>query len=95
MHEFEARNGIEIEDLGVIYQLWAARQPDRPPPLDPFNGYRYGFSRLASGFSICSSGPDQEAETDDDIVIEFPGPGPGRAPRVPQLLDSGHQTGSW
>ena len=71
VRRFEGQNGALPEDADVVYDLWPTWYPDRPEPLDPFDGYRYGYGLTESGFLIWSSGPDQRGGTEDDLSFEF------------------------
>jgi len=43
---------------------------DTPLPIDPFDGYPYGYDRVEDGYRLWSSGPDGDPVTDDDIVFD-------------------------
>lgn len=60
-------------DLDDVYEAWPDWYGGAQAPVDPFDGLRYGYELRESGFSIWSSGPDGEPETDDDLVFEFAG----------------------
>jgi len=76
LSEFIARewsDGTFPETMSEVRDRWSA-STDAPFPMDPFDGYVYGFDRTEGGYRIWSSGPDGDPETDDDLSFE-PGGG--------------------
>ena len=71
VREFEATNGVQVEDLDMVLEVRQARDPDAAELLDPFDGLSYGFDRVEDGFIVWSSGPDREPRTEDDLGAEF------------------------
>lgn len=58
----------EAEDL---YAAWQRLRPEQPPPIDPYDGIRYGYFGSENTYYIWSSGPDGVNDTEDDIIY-FP-----------------------
>lgn len=50
-----------------LSEVWKQYRPGKTEPLDPFDGYSYGYYISEDGYVIYSVGPDVEAYTDDDI----------------------------
>lgn len=50
---------------------WQEAHPAEEMPIDPFDGSYSGYARTPGGYLLWSSGPDQEANTHDDIVRHF------------------------
>jgi Zn-dependent protease with chaperone function len=62
--------GEVVLDGDRLEELWAQQRPDDDFPTDPFDGLDYGFVALStSEVMLFSSGPDQEASTDDDLEV--------------------------
>lgn len=53
-------------DVEALYVLWSERFPDAEPPIDPFDGARYGYETGDDWFVLWSSGPDMQPGTTDD-----------------------------
>jgi len=61
----------KLADSGQLDAVWSKYRDDVESPVDPFDGYGYGFRTTDGGVSVFSSGPDAEAETEDDIVVDI------------------------
>lgn len=57
-------------DREDLYKRWSQVRRDEQTPIDPFDGHPYGYSRQGPSYLIWSSGPDQEADTIDDLVFQ-------------------------
>jgi len=57
------------ESVDQVGARWRELRTD-PFPLDPFDGYEYGYYRADGYYVLWSSGPDGESGTDDDIEFE-------------------------
>ncbi len=51
----------------TLTEVWKQYRPGKTEPLDPFDGYPYGYYISEDGYVIYSVGPDVDAYTDDDI----------------------------
>lgn len=70
--EYRERHGHLPEDVVAVYDAWrVAKGAASRAPTDPFDGHRYFYSRWPGGFTLYSSGPDGESDTDDDISEAF------------------------
>lgn len=58
------------ESMEEIRTRWTLARPDEPLPMDPFDGFEYGYTRDGTSYWIWSSGPDGESGTADDIAYE-------------------------
>ena len=72
VEEYHTKIGVVPPDAQALYAAWRTLRPDEEEPLDPFDGSNYGYYVTDVGFIIWSSGPDGAAETEDDIVTQFP-----------------------
>ena len=70
MREHHAATGEAIQDDEAFNAAWPTYRGDEAIPTDPYDGLAYGFRASDAGARIFSSGPDTEAETDDDIAVE-------------------------
>ena len=70
--EYRSKIGVIPPDAQALYAAWRSLRPGEEEPLDPFDGSNYGYYVTDDGFVIWSSGPDGAAETEDDILKEFP-----------------------
>jgi Zn-dependent protease with chaperone function len=62
--------GEVVLDGDRLEEIWTELRPDADFPTDPFDGLDYGFVALStSEVMLFSSGPDQEASTDDDLEV--------------------------
>jgi type II secretory pathway pseudopilin PulG len=69
---FRERHGHPPDDTNAVYDAWLlVNGPKARTPRDPFDGQQYGYSRWPGGFTLFSSGPDGEADTEDDIEQAF------------------------
>jgi Zn-dependent protease with chaperone function len=69
---FRERHGHLPDDSDAVYDAWLiANGPKARAPRDPFDGHDYGYSRWPGGFTLYSSGPDGEIDTEDDIEQPF------------------------
>lgn len=57
------------ESIDDVRDRWYAGT-DSPFPLDPFDGYEYGYAPAAGMYRLWSSGPDGVSGTADDIGFE-------------------------
>jgi Zn-dependent protease with chaperone function len=55
-----------------LWSIWKATYPGEPIPTDAFDSAPYGYYRTRDGFVLWSSGPDGEADTEDDIEWRSP-----------------------
>jgi Zn-dependent protease with chaperone function len=55
-----------------LWSIWKATYPGEPIPTDAFDSAPYGYYRTRDGFVVWSSGPDGEADTEDDIEWRSP-----------------------
>ena len=69
-----------------LYDRWNAANSD-PEPIDPYDGYRLGYHLDEESYSIWSSGPDAQPDTDDDVerTVDLDGEEGGS----PRLLPGG------
>jgi Zn-dependent protease with chaperone function len=79
MAEHAAGRGMPANSRD-LWAIWKATYPGEPIPTDAFDGSPYGYYRTRDGFVLYSSGPDGEADTEDDIEWR-PRPGPQSQPR--------------
>jgi Zn-dependent protease with chaperone function len=56
-------------DTDELYDLWQEANPGQREPLDPFDGFRYGYQEREGQYRLWSSGPDPDTRA-DDIVID-------------------------
>jgi Zn-dependent protease with chaperone function len=63
-------HGALPADGDELYAAWSALRPGAAEPADPFDGLRYGYWADEASYSFWSSGPDGDAQTDDDIEFE-------------------------
>jgi hypothetical protein len=66
--------GLWPESMEQIRETWVVVQPDEELPIDPFDGFDYGYMLEGTTYWIWSSGPDGDSGTDDDIAYEGPAP---------------------
>jgi Zn-dependent protease with chaperone function len=48
-----------------LYARWRAAHPHDREPLDPYDGYRYGYEQKGEHFRLWSSGPDEAVRRPD------------------------------
>lgn len=72
LDEEVAGGGALPEDYEQLATLWAERRGDEQMPIDPYDGMELGYTKTDTGYELWSSGPDTEAETDDDIIVSGP-----------------------
>jgi len=72
VEEYQSKIGVAPPDTEALYAAWRSLRAGEEEPLDPFDGSNYGYYVTDDGFVIWSSGPDGAAETEDDILKEFP-----------------------
>ena len=70
LQEVHLERGVWPASPEELYEAWARLRPGQSEPLDPFDGFRYGYFRSKETYQIWSSGPDQEPNTADDIVYD-------------------------
>jgi Zn-dependent protease with chaperone function len=70
--EYHMKMGVAPPDAEALYGVWRSLRSGEEEPVDPFDGSRYGYYVTDDSFVIWSSGPDGAAETEDDILKEFP-----------------------
>lgn len=56
-------------DMAAVHDRWTSSRTEAFP-VDPFDGYEYGYMLMDVGYRLWSSGPDAMAGTDDDIVFD-------------------------
>lgn len=71
VREHHAATGAMLADSDQLDEVWFEYRDEDHAPVDPFDGYAYGFLPTATGVRIFSSGPDAEGETEDDIVVNL------------------------
>jgi len=71
MAEQGAGRGIPANSRD-LWSIWKATYPGEPIPADAFDSAPYGYYRTRDGFVLWSSGPDGEADTEDDIEWRSP-----------------------
>jgi Zn-dependent protease with chaperone function len=64
--------GLWPESMEEIRETWTFVQPNEQFPIDPFDGFEYGYMLDGTKYWIWSSGPDGDSGTDDDIAYEGP-----------------------
>jgi Zn-dependent protease with chaperone function len=62
-------HGAFPQDDTALYKVWKELRPTEPPPMDPCDGNRYGYSLEDDGYYLWSAGPDGANNTDDDISL--------------------------
>lgn len=67
----EWTDGAFPETMSELRERWTEVR-DEVFPLDPFDGYQYGYRLSNDGYRLWSSGPDGESSTADDIVLLSP-----------------------
>lgn len=60
------------ESIDELRERWQAVTGEAYP-VDPFDGYEYGYTHLGATYRLWSSGPDGSSGTADDISYESPG----------------------
>jgi Zn-dependent protease with chaperone function len=70
LREHHQRTGKVPEDFEELGAVWSDYRDTPVAITDPFDGYDYGYSAMGNSVVLMSSGPDSEAETDDDIELE-------------------------
>lgn len=60
------------EDAGELYARWAAAHPGETAPVDPYDGWDFGYDVQEDRYVLWSSGPDRSAGTPDDLYLERP-----------------------
>jgi hypothetical protein len=71
MAEQAAGRGIPANSRD-LWSIWKATYPSEPIPTDASDSAPYGYYRTRDGFVLWSSGPDGEADTEDDIEWRSP-----------------------
>ncbi len=69
VQQARAETGSYPADADELTAAWERRHTGEEIPVDPFDGYPYGYSVTESGFYFWSSGPDRVSGTDDDIYF--------------------------
>ena len=69
-----AERGTLPRSMDQIKDRWTAARPSEPFPVDPFDGFSYGYTALGTSYRLWSSGADGESGTSDDIVYEWSPP---------------------
>ena len=57
-------------DTDEVYERWSKANPGTIEPLDRFDGTRYGYESRGNHFKLRSVGPDEEWQSDDDLVYD-------------------------
>lgn len=68
IEEYRAQTGQLPFNSDEIYAIWRFLRPDSAPPVDPFDGYLYGYESTDDSYTLWSEGPSSQAQ-DDDIVF--------------------------
>jgi len=71
--EYQAQTGALPEDSAALYAAWKLLRPGKDVPVDPFDGYPYGYEINGTEYVLWSSGPDLEDETDNLTIRSTPG----------------------
>ena len=50
-----------------LYHRWNLANPNALEPFDPYDGFRLGYHHDETSYSVWSSGPDGEPDTEDDV----------------------------
>jgi Zn-dependent protease with chaperone function len=69
LREHHRLTGKVPEDIDQLEAVWSEYRDSEPAFTDPFDGYAYGYSAEGKHVTLMSSGPDAEAQTDDDIEL--------------------------
>ncbi len=70
LQEVRLEKGVWPTGQEELYEEWARLRPGQSEPLDPFDGFRYGYVGDEEAYQIWSSGPDREPDTTDDIMYD-------------------------
>lgn len=70
IESFRSANGRLPRSIVEVQEAWTEAFPSEPVPLDPFDGYSYGYETAEWGYVLWSSGPDGVPNTGDDIAFE-------------------------
>jgi Zn-dependent protease with chaperone function len=57
-------------DTDEVYDRWNKANPGTREPHDPFDGTRYWYEPRGIQFKLRSVGPDEEWQTDDDLIYD-------------------------
>jgi Zn-dependent protease with chaperone function len=55
-----SHNGELPRDVATVYAAWAETHPGDDPPMDPFDGDRYGYEVQGTDYRLWSAGPQIE-----------------------------------
>lgn len=53
----------------VVYTAWNLFHPESEPPVDPFDGYDYGYKTNEDRYVLWSEGPSPDKQ-DDDLLFK-------------------------
>lgn len=65
IEKYRLQTGEVPENYDVVHAAWKIFRPDSEPPVDPFDGYGYGYEKIGSSYVIWSEGPSVESDEDD------------------------------
>jgi Zn-dependent protease with chaperone function len=67
VEEYRVKTGEVPASSDALVTAWLLTKPESRPPLDPFDGYNYGYDANGSNhdYVIWSSGPSAESKEDD------------------------------
>ncbi len=71
IEEYRLTTGVLPVNADAAYAAWNIIQPESQPPVDPFDGYNYGYDTDGDSYIIWSEGPSPD-KRDDDIVFTPP-----------------------
>ena len=69
IEEYRLKTGELPTDMEMVHAAWNLLRPDLEIPMDPFDGYDYGFEELGASYMIWSEGPSSDTE-EDDLVFK-------------------------
>ncbi len=67
--EYRAKTSELPVNSGAPYAAWKLLRPESKPPVDPFDGYNYGYEAHEDSYIIWSEGPSSDTH-DDDLVFK-------------------------
>ena len=70
IEEFRQRTGRLPANSEVVYSAWNELRAHEPEPIDPFDGFRYGYVAVGEFYYLTSSGPDGLSDTLDDLTFD-------------------------
>jgi hypothetical protein len=71
IEEAAAHRGLPTNSRD-LWSIWKVTYPGERLPREPYDSTLYGYYRTRDGFVLWSSGPDEESDTEDDIIWRYP-----------------------